>query len=98
MSMKRLIERLEEARGKSNYTVVIGFDDDVIAYDGSSLSQARQVYAKYVRASESGLGRYADEKVTLMDGNNIIDQHYPDNSDRPDENELGLDDPMMRER
>ena len=97
MSMRRLIERLEEAKGKSNYTVDAGNVGTV--YDGNSLSQAKKVYEKYWQMSASGVGRVGGEVIVLFHGEEIIDSYDPDDDDdRPDENELGLDDRQMRER
>jgi len=61
----------------NKYQVVVGNIGTV--YSGNSLSLAKNHFEEYVKQSEGGYGRAANEDVTLFRSDEIIDEHFGKN-------------------
>lgn len=57
----------------ATFSVIVGNIGTV--YDGNSQTEAQRVYAAYVADSINGIGRAANEEVTLWVDGEIIAEH-----------------------
>ena len=91
MSMKRLINRLEEATRKTSYTVEV---DDKVVYRGSDQAAAEAAFTEYANRSFKGTDKARPDVYMLMDGK--IVRNYSGEaisfrfSPKTDENEIAF--------
>jgi len=60
----------------TTWTVIVGNIGTV--YEGCNSHEAQQSYKTYVSLSQQGYGRGGDEVVTLIKGEEIVQEHLPD--------------------
>lgn len=63
-----------EVLKEGDFEVVIGNIGTV--YSGTDRGEAEETFRSYVKDSKAGYGRAAGEDVTLLDGDEIIDEHF----------------------
>lgn len=66
----------EEEDPTADYSVIVG-NIGTVRSDVTE-EEARKVFADYVKQSKSGRGRAGSEPVTLMKGEEIVEEHTPD--------------------